>query len=43
MNEKKPTTVTKYSMAQQFFFRRGPKISEKAVVFLKAYLSHTDL
>ena len=43
MNEKKPTTVTKYSMAQQFFFRRGPKISEKAVVFLKAYLSYTDL
>ena len=43
MNEKKPTTVEKYSMAQQFFFRRGPKISEKAVVFLKAYLSYTDL
>jgi len=43
MNEKKPTAVTKYSMAQQFFFRRGPKISEKAVVFLKAYLSYTDL
>ena len=43
MNEKKPTTVTKYSMAQQFFFRRGPKISEKTVVFLKAYLSYTDL
>ena len=43
MNEKKPTTVKQYSMAQQFFFRRGPKISEKAVVFLKAYLSYTDL
>ena len=43
MNEKKPTIVSKYSMAQQFFFRRGPKISEKAVVFLKAYLSYTDL
>ena len=43
MNEKKPTTVEKYSMAQQFFFRRGPKISEKVVVFLKAYLSYTDL
>ena len=43
MNEKKPTVVEKYSMAQQFFFRRGPKISEKAVVFLKAYLSYTDL
>ena len=43
MNEKKPTAVTKYSMAQQFFFRRGPKISEKAVIFLKAYLSYTDL
>jgi hypothetical protein len=43
MNEKKPTTVTKYSMAQQFFFRRGPKIAERAVVFLKAYLSYTDL
>jgi len=43
MNEKKPTTVEKYSMAQQFFFRRGPKISEKTVVFLKAYLSYTDL
>ena len=43
MNEKKPTTVSKYSMAQQFFFRRGPKISGKAVVFLKAYLSYTDL
>ena len=43
MNEKKPTTVTKYSTAQQFFFRRGPKISGKAVVFLKAYLSYTDL
>lgn len=43
MNEKKPTTVEKYSMAQQFFFRRGPKISEKAVVFFKAYLSYIDL
>ena len=43
MNEKNPTTVEKYSMAQQFFFRRGPKISEKVVVFLKAYLSYTDL
>ena len=43
MNEKKPTTVTKYSIAQQFFFRRGPKISGKAVVFLKAYLGYTDL
>jgi len=43
MNEKKPTSVTKYSMAQQFFFRRGPKIAERAVVFLKAYLSYTDL
>ncbi|MBC8258409.1 MAG: hypothetical protein H8E38_05295 [SAR324 cluster bacterium] len=43
MNEKKPTTVDKYSVAQQFFFRRGPKITEKAVVFLKAYLSYTDI
>jgi len=43
MNEKKPTTVSKYSTSQQFFFRRGPKISGKAVVFLKAYLSYTDL
>ena len=43
MNEKNPSTVEKYSMAQQFFFRRGPKISEKVVVFLKAYLSYTDL
>jgi len=32
MNEKKPTAVAEYSMAQQFFFRRGPKISAKAVV-----------
>ena len=43
MNEKRPTDVAEYSMAQQFFFRRGPKISAKAVVFLKAYLSYTDL
>ncbi len=43
MNEKKPTVVEKYSMAQQFFFRRGPKISEKAIIFFKAYLSYTDL
>jgi hypothetical protein len=43
MNEKKPTAVAEYSMAQQFFFRRGPKISSKAVIFLKAYLSYTDL
>jgi len=43
MNEKNPTTVEKYSMAQQFFFRRGPKISAKVIVFLKAYLSYTDL
>jgi len=28
-------------MAQQFFFRRGPNISAKAVIFLKAYLSYT--
>ena len=37
------TVVAEYSMAQQFFFRRGPKISSKAVIFLKAYLSYTDL
>ena len=43
MNEKNPATVEKYSMTQQFFFRRGPKISEKVIVFLKAYLSYTDL
>ena len=43
MNEKKPTAVTEYSMAQQFFFRRGPKISSRVVVFLKAYLRYTDL
>jgi len=43
MNEKKPTVVEKYSMPQQFFFRRGPKISEKTIIFLKAYLSYTDL
>ena len=43
LNEKKPTVVEKYSMAQQFFFRRGPKISEQVVVFFKAYLSYTDL
>jgi len=43
MNEKRPTAVAEYSMAQQFFFRRGPKISARAVVFLKAYLSYTDI
>ena len=43
MNEKKPTVLAEYSMAQQFFFRRGPKISAKAIVFLKAYLRYTDL
>ena len=43
MNEKDLASVEKYTMAQQFFFRRGPKITKKAVVFFKAYLSYTDI
>ncbi|MBS1254830.1 MAG: hypothetical protein MAG581_00626 [Deltaproteobacteria bacterium] len=43
MNEKGPTSIEKYTMSQQFFFRRGPQITGKAVVFLKAYLSYTDI
>ena len=43
MNEKDPASIEKYTMSQQFFFRRGPQISGKAIVFFKAYLSYTDL
>jgi len=43
MNEKDPAVIEKYTMSQQFFFRRGPKITRKAIVFFKAYLSYTDI
>ena len=43
MNEKDPTSIENYTMSQQFFFRRGPQITGKAIVFLKAYLSYTDI
>ena len=43
MNEKDPAVIEKYTMSQQFFFRRGPQITEKAIVFFKAYLSYTDI
>jgi hypothetical protein len=43
MNEKDPASIEKYTMSQQFFFRRGPQISGKAIVFFKAYLSYTDI
>ena len=43
MNEKGPTSIEKYTMSQQFFFRRGPQITGKAIVFFKAYLSYTDI
>jgi hypothetical protein len=43
MNEKNPASIENYTMSQQFFFRRGPKIAEKAIVFFKAYLSYTDI
>ena len=43
MNEKDPASIEKYTMSQQFFFRRGPQITGKAIVFLKAYLSYTDI
>ncbi|MBG56054.1 MAG: hypothetical protein CL935_02850 [Deltaproteobacteria bacterium] len=43
MNEKDPASIENYTMSQQFFFRRGPKITGKAIVFFKAYLSYTDI
>ena len=43
MNEKDPASIEKYTMSQQFFFRRGPQITGKAIVFFKAYLSYTDI
>ena len=43
MNEKNPAVIEKYTMSQQFFFRRGPQITGKAIVFFKAYLSYTDI
>ena len=43
MNEKDPAVIEKYTMSQQFFFRRGPQITGKAIVFFKAYLSYTDI
>ena len=43
MAEEKPAHLDQYSMSQQFFFRRGPKITERSIIFLKAYLSHTEI
>ena len=43
MNEKDPAVIEKYTMSQQFFFRRGAQITGKAIVFFKAYLSYTDI
>ena len=43
MNEKNPASIENYTMSQQFFFRRGPQITGKTIVFFKAYLSYTDI
>ena len=39
----KPAFLEKFTMSQEFFYRRGPKITEKTIRFLKAYLNHTDI
>ena len=42
-HDRERMSIEKYTMSQQFFFRRGPQITGKAIVFLKAYLSYTDI
>ena len=37
-----PAHLDQYTMSQQFYYRRGPKITEKTIRFLKAYLNFSD-
>ncbi len=43
LGEKGQVELEQYNLAQQFFFRRGPKITGRVVLFLKSYLSYSDL
>ena len=43
LGEKGQVELERYNLAQQFFFRRGPKITGRVVLFLKSYLSYSDL
>ena len=38
-----PAHLDQYTMSQQFYFRRGPKITEKTTIFLKAFLNYSDI
>lgn len=39
LNMDKPAHLEKYSPAQQFFYRRGPKFTEQVVKFFEAYMA----
>ena len=38
-----PAHLDQYTMSQQFYFRRGPKLTEKTTIFLKAFLNYSDI
>ena len=37
-----PAHLDQYTMSQQFYYRRGPKITGKTSIFLKAFLNYSD-
>jgi hypothetical protein len=41
LNESGKVELERYTIAQQFFFRRGPKVSGRVVLFLKSYLAYS--
>ena len=40
---KEPAHLDQYTMSQQFYFRRGPQITQKTSIFLKAFLNFSDI
>ena len=41
LNESGKTELERYTIAQQFFFRRGSKVTGRVVLFLKSYLAYS--
>lgn len=41
LDESGKVELERYTIAQQFFFRRGPKVTGRVVLFLKSYLAYS--
>ncbi|MGA1600220.1 MAG: hypothetical protein ACO4AU_14310 [bacterium] len=42
LDENGRVELKRYNPAQQFFFRRGPKVTDRVILFLQSYLSYSD-